>query len=82
MAPACCAAPFPDLKPNPSRSFLSAGRGDYPKSIPTNTAQWDVRVASTHFTKSIISKPRINSGMMQSFGTQMPRRLLDRNFIP
>jgi len=31
MAPTCCAAPFPALKPNPSRSFLSAGRGDYPK---------------------------------------------------
>jgi hypothetical protein len=82
MALKCCAAPFPALKPNPNRLFLSAGRGDYPKAIPTNTAQWDARVASTHFTKSIISKPRMNSGMIQFFGTQMPRRLLERNFMP
>jgi len=33
MAPKCCAAPFPALNPNPSRSFLSAGRGDYPKGF-------------------------------------------------
>ena len=33
MAPTCCAAPFPALKPNPIRSFLSAGRGDYPKGF-------------------------------------------------
>jgi hypothetical protein len=33
MALACCAAPFHTLKPNPSRSFLSAGRGDYPKGF-------------------------------------------------
>ena len=26
-------SPFPALKPNPSRSFLSGGRGDYPKGI-------------------------------------------------
>jgi hypothetical protein len=33
MAPKCCAAPFPALKPNPSSQFLSAGRGDYPKGF-------------------------------------------------
>jgi hypothetical protein len=81
MAPACCTAPFPALKPNHSRLFLSARRGDYPKAIPTNTAQWDARVASTHFTKSIISKPRMNSGMIQFLGTQIPRRRLRSSFM-
>ena len=31
MARKSCTAPFLALKPNPSRLFLSAGRGDYPK---------------------------------------------------
>ena len=30
MARKACTTPFPALKPNPSRSFLSGGRGDYP----------------------------------------------------
>ena len=33
MARKACTPPLPTLKPNPSRSFLSAGRGDYPKEI-------------------------------------------------
>ena len=33
MAPKACTPPLPALKPNPSRSFLSAGRGDYPKGF-------------------------------------------------
>ena len=32
MARKACTTPFPALKPNPSRSFLSGGRGDYPKA--------------------------------------------------
>ena len=31
MARKACTPPFPTLNPNPSRSFLSCGRGDYPK---------------------------------------------------
>jgi len=31
MASKACTLPFPALNPNPSRSFLSGGRGDYPK---------------------------------------------------
>jgi hypothetical protein len=33
MARKACTPPFPTLNPNPSRSFLSAGRGDYPKGL-------------------------------------------------
>ena len=33
MARKACTTPFPALKPNPSRSFLSGGRGDYPKGV-------------------------------------------------
>ena len=33
MARKACTPPFPAFKPNPSRSFLSGGRGDYPKGI-------------------------------------------------
>ena len=35
MAPRCWPLPFPALKLNPSRSFLSGGRGVYPKGFPT-----------------------------------------------
>ena len=33
MARKACTPPFPALNPNPSRSFLSGGRGDYPKGF-------------------------------------------------
>ncbi len=33
MARKACTPPLPALKPNPSRSFLSGGRGDYPKGF-------------------------------------------------
>ena len=33
MAPKACTPPFPTLNPNPSRSYLSGGRGDYPKGF-------------------------------------------------
>lgn len=33
MARKACTPPHPALKPNPSRSFLSGGRGDYPKGF-------------------------------------------------
>ena len=33
MARKACTPPFPTLNPNPSRSFLSGGRGDYPKEF-------------------------------------------------
>jgi len=31
MARKACTPPFPYLNPNPGRSFLRCGRGDYPK---------------------------------------------------
>ena len=33
MAHKACTPPLPPFKPIPSRSFLSAGRGDYPKQF-------------------------------------------------
>ena len=43
--------------------------------------QCDARVASTHLTNSNINSPRMNSGMMQFLGTQIPRRRLGNSFM-
>jgi hypothetical protein len=46
-----------------------------------NLDQWDARVASTHLTNRTIISPRMNSGMMQFLGTQIPRRSFRSSFM-
>ena len=61
MARKACTTPFPALKPNPSRSFLSGGRGDYPKEFCESESVEPAQISMTTFTVSVKREQQIKA---------------------